>query len=234
MELFRNWLPPACTCYGIRAFKQHRGPFAHLLHLLLILQLQYKGLLLQEVLLTPGGWEGGGKGWTLPLRCTPSVSSIRTLHQNPPSGPVLCHQNPYYFSLCFYHILTALSSSNLSSPSFSYTSPDHPRLSFSLLECELSEAGPDTVLVTLLLQCHLVHNHAQKSKVNVEPAPLPLSFSVARSLFMSLNMLASLALCSPTYGTATCPQSLPASGSFPMSQLFTSGGQILGLQQQSF
>ena len=25
-----------------------------------------------------------------------------------------------------------------------------------------------------------------------------------------------------------CPQSLPASGSFPMSQLFTSGGQIIG------
>ena len=100
----------------------------------------------------------------------------------PPSGPVLCHQNPYYFSLCFYHILTALSSPNLSSPSFSYASPNHPRLSFSLLECELSEAGPDTVLVTLLLQCHLVHNHAQKSKVNVELAPLPLSFSVAKSL----------------------------------------------------
>ena len=31
-----------------------------------------------------------------------------------------------------------------------------------------------------------------------------------------------------------CLQSLPASGSFPMSQLFTSGGEVLELQQQSF
>ena len=28
---------------------------------------------------------------------------------------------------------------------------------------------------------------------------------------------------------SSCPQSLPASGSFPMSQLFTSGGQIIGV-----
>ena len=35
---------------------------------------------------------------------------------------------------------------------------------------------------------------------------------------------------------ASCPQSLPASGSFPMSQLFTSGGQSteFQLQHQSF
>lgn len=120
---------------------------------------------------------------------------------------MLCHQSPYYFALCFCHTLTALSSPSLSSPSFPHASPDHPRLSFSLLECELSEAGPDTVLVTLLLQCHRVHNHAQKSKVNVELASLPLPFSVAKSLFMPLNMLASLALCPSIYGTAMSPQS---------------------------
>ena len=31
---------------------------------------------------------------------------------------------------------------------------------------------------------------------------------------------------------SSCPQTLPASGSFPMSQLFTSGGQILEFQLQ--
>ena len=33
---------------------------------------------------------------------------------------------------------------------------------------------------------------------------------------------------------SSCPQSFPASGSFPMSQLFASGGQSIGLQHQSF
>ena len=42
-----------------------------------------------------------------------------------------------------------------------------------------------------------------------------------------------LILCCPF---SSCPQSLPASGSFPMSQLFTSGGQSIGVSasNQSF
>ena len=47
--------------------------------------------------------------------------------------------------------------------------------------------------------------------------------------------------CHPTISSSvipfcSCPQSLPASGSFPMSQLFTSGGQSIGvqIQHQSF
>ena len=40
--------------------------------------------------------------------------------------------------------------------------------------------------------------------------------------------------CHPTISSSvvpfsSCPQSFPASGSFPMSQLFTSGGQIIGV-----
>ena len=39
--------------------------------------------------------------------------------------------------------------------------------------------------------------------------------------------------CHPTISSSvipfSCPQSFPASGSFPMSQLFTSGGQSIGL-----
>ena len=40
--------------------------------------------------------------------------------------------------------------------------------------------------------------------------------------------------CHPTFSSSvvpfsSCPQSFPASGSFPMSQLFTSGGQIIGV-----
>ena len=33
----------------------------------------------------------------------------------------------------------------------------------------------------------------------------------------------------PLSSPSLCPQSFPASGSFPMSQLFTSGGQIIGV-----
>ena len=45
--------------------------------------------------------------------------------------------------------------------------------------------------------------------------------------------------CHPTISSSvvpfsSCPQSLPTSGSFPMSQLFPSGGQILELQHQPF
>ena len=34
---------------------------------------------------------------------------------------------------------------------------------------------------------------------------------------------------SPVIPFSSCPQSFPASGSFPMSQLFTSGGQSIGV-----
>ena len=40
--------------------------------------------------------------------------------------------------------------------------------------------------------------------------------------------------CYLTSSTLFCPQPFPASGSFPKSWLFTSGGQILELQHQSF
>ena len=55
------------------------------------------------------------------------------------------------------------------------------------------------------------------STPRVHPNPCPLSW-----------------WCHPTISSSvvpfsSCPQSLPASGSFPMSQLFTSGGQSIGV-----
>ena len=55
-----------------------------------------------------------------------------------------------------------------------------------------------------------------------------LSFTIPQSLltFMSIELVISsnhLILCHPF----TCPQSFPASRSFPMSQFFTSGGQSI-------
>ena len=66
------------------------------------------------------------------------------------------------------------------------------------------------------------------------------SFTLSQSLlrFMSIELMMlfnHLILCHPF---SSCPQSFPGSGSFPMSQLFTSGGQSvmleLQLQYQSF
>ena len=58
-----------------------------------------------------------------------------------------------------------------------------------------------------------------------------LSFTISQSLFtlMSIELVMPptyLILCCPL---SSCPQSFPASGSFPMSQLFTSGSQSIGV-----
>ena len=51
----------------------------------------------------------------------------------------------------------------------------------------------------------------------VYPNPCPLSWWCHQTILSSVVPFSS------------CPQSLPASGSFPMSQLFTSGGQSIGV-----
>ena len=62
------------------------------------------------------------------------------------------------------------------------------------------------------------------------PHHAPLSSTLSRSLlkFMSIDLVVPsnhLILCHPL---SFCPQSFPASGSFPMSWLFASGGQSIG------
>ena len=56
--------------------------------------------------------------------------------------------------------------------------------------------------------------------------PITLSWSLLKFMSIELVMLTNhLILCRPLL---SCPQSFPASGSFPMNRLFTSGGQSLG------
>ena len=54
-----------------------------------------------------------------------------------------------------------------------------------------------------------------------------LSFTISQSLFklMSIESSNQLILCRPF---TSCPQSIPASGSFPMSWLFVKGGHSIG------
>ena len=52
-----------------------------------------------------------------------------------------------------------------------------------------------------------------------------ISWSLLKHVHESMTPSNHLIVC---YPLSSCPQSCPASGSFPMSQLFTSGGQSIG------
>ena len=56
-----------------------------------------------------------------------------------------------------------------------------------------------------------------------------LSFTISQSLLkpMSIELWCYLIISSSIIPFSSCPQSFPASGSFPMSQFFTSGGQSI-------
>ena len=54
-------------------------------------------------------------------------------------------------------------------------------------------------------------------------APLPFTISWRLLRFMCIELVI-LSISSSAIPISSCPQSFPASGSFPMSQLFTSGG----------
>ena len=61
-----------------------------------------------------------------------------------------------------------------------------------------------------------------------------LSLTNSQSLLMSIDSCPSSRWCHPTISSSVIPfssrlQSFPASGSFPMSQLFTSGDQTIGV-----
>ena len=58
-----------------------------------------------------------------------------------------------------------------------------------------------------------------------------LSITNSRSLckLMSIESVMPCSISSSVVPFSSCPQSLPASGSFPMSQLFASGGQSIGI-----
>ena len=57
-----------------------------------------------------------------------------------------------------------------------------------------------------------------------------LSFTISQSLLwlMSIQLVCYPTISSSIAPFSSCPQSFPASGSFPMSQLFASGGQNIG------
>ena len=60
-------------------------------------------------------------------------------------------------------------------------------------------------------------------------ASLSISNSRSPPKLMCIESVMLLAISSSVVPFSSCPQSLPASGSFPMSQFFASGGQSIGV-----
>ena len=67
-----------------------------------------------------------------------------------------------------------------------------------------------------------------------EPCPLVFHHLPVCSNSCPLSQWCHLTISSSAVPFSSCPESFPASGSFPMSQLFASGGQSIRALQQSF
>ena len=101
---------------------------------------------------------------------------------------------------------------------------------FSVFETSLLSQieGPNIVQFTSVQS----HSHVQLFATPWTAAPqASLSITNCRSLLklMSIESLMPSAISSSVLPFSSCPQSFPASGSFQMSQLFTSGGQSFGV-----
>ena len=87
--------------------------------------------------------------------------------------------------------------------------------------------GPKRKACTQLLE--LLFSHSVISNSCTAAHQASLSFTISQSL---LKLMSIESLCHPTILSSvrfsSCPQSFPASGSFPVSRPFTSGGQSIG------
>ena len=94
-----------------------------------------------------------------------------------------------------------------------------PKRAISLF-CETSSVQFSSSVVSDSLRPH-------ESQHTRPPCPLPTPRVYSNSC--PLSWQCHPAISSSIVPFSSCPQSLPASGSFPMSQLFTSGGQSIGV-----
>ena len=88
-----------------------------------------------------------------------------------------------------------------------------------------------TDLIPLLFSCSVVSDSLRPRGLQDArlPSPLPISRTCSNSCLLS-HWCHSTIL-SSVIPFSSCSQSFPASGSFPVSQLFTSGGQSIGASE---
>ena len=88
------------------------------------------------------------------------------------------------------------------------------------------------VQVVVRLLTHVQLFATQQTAVHQPPLSYIISWSLHRFMSIELGMPSNhLILCCPF---SYCPQSFPASESFPVSQFFTSGGQRIGASASVF
>ena len=96
------------------------------------------------------------------------------------------------------------------------------------LECRLCPLSPSVKFSHSVMSNSLWPQELQQARPPC-PSPTPGVYQINSSLLSRW--------CHPTISSSvirfsSCSQSFPASGSFPMSQFFTSGGQSIGVQFQ--
>ena len=103
----------------------------------------------------------------------------------------------------------------------------HPHLFPCLLTCSL--ALSISPLSSVQFSCSVVSNSLWPHESQHARPPCPSPTPIVYSNSCSLSQQCHPAISSSVVPFSSCPQSLPASGSFPMSQLFAWGGQSTGV-----
>ena len=84
-------------------------------------------------------------------------------------------------------------------------------------------------LLSVQFSCSVVSSSLQPYESQHSRTPCPSPTPGVHSDSCPLSQWCHPAISSSAVPFSSCPQSLPASGSFPMSQLFTWGGQSVGV-----
>ena len=90
-------------------------------------------------------------------------------------------------------------------------------------------SGPLSVGHSVQFSCSVVSDSLRPHELQHDRPPCPSSTPEVYPNSCPLNWWCHLAISSSVVPVSFCPQSLPASGSFPMSQLLASGGQSIGV-----
>ena len=77
--------------------------------------------------------------------------------------------------------------------------------------------------------CSVMSNSLRRYEITARQASLFITDSQSSLKLTSIEPWCHPAISSSVIPFSSCPQSLPASGSFPISQLFTWGGQSIGV-----
>ena len=95
-------------------------------------------------------------------------------------------------------------------------------LKLNIQKTKIMASGP---ISSVQFSCSVVSNSLQPLESQHARLPCPSLSHGVHSNSCPLSWWCHLAISSSVVPFSPCPQSLPASGSFPMSQLFTWGGQ---------